>query len=206
MLDRLRSRLESALLSVGRAFASLEDSPTAWTVIGLVVSLLAALAYSTRGYEGEALGGILILVSGWFDLVDGAVARVTGRTSVRGAFLDSTLDRVAEVALFTGILIGGYASPPAVLLGLSLSLLVSYTRAKGDALGVKLAGVGIGERSERLLILAVSSLLWLLWWGVLLVIAVAAFTFVERSATALIALGRHREPKHISTQPAPPSL
>ena len=206
MLDRLRSRLESALSSVGKTFAGLEDSPTAWTVIGLVVSLLAALAYSTGGYEGEVLGGILILVSGWFDLVDGAVARVTGRTSVRGAFLDSTLDRVAEVALFTGILIGGYASPPAVLLGLSLSLLVSYTRAKGDALGVKLAGVGIGERSERLLILAVSSLLGLLWWGVLLVIAVAAFTFIERSAKAVVALGRHQEPKPISTQPAPPSL
>ncbi|MDE1858169.1 MAG: CDP-alcohol phosphatidyltransferase family protein [Thaumarchaeota archaeon] len=206
MLDRLRSRLGSALASVGSLFARLELSPTAWTAVGLAVSFLAAWSYSTGGYSGELLGGVLILVSGWFDIVDGAVARVTGRTSARGAFLDSTMDRVAEVALFGGVLLGGYASPVAVLLALSFSLLVSYTRAKGDALGVKLAGVGIGERSERLLILAVSSLLGLVGWGVLLVIAVALFTFVERSYTAVGALGGDRTPKDISKEPAPATI
>ena len=189
MLDRLRGRLESSLGSVGSAFAKVEGSPTAWTALGLALSVLAAVAYATARYEGELLGGVLILVGGWFDIVDGAVARVTNRTSKRGAFLDSTLDRVAEVALFTGILLGAYAPPATVLLALSLSLLVSYTRAKGDALGVKLAGVGIGERSERLLIVAVSSLVGLLGWGLLLVIAVAAFTFVERTYTAVRGLG-----------------
>ena len=189
MLDRLRGRLESSLKSVGTAFAKVEGSPTAWTAVGLVLSVLAAVSYSTGRYAGELLGGVLILVGGWFDIVDGAVARVTGRVSKRGAFLDSTLDRVAEVALFTGILVGGFANPATVLLALSLSLLVSYTRAKGDALGVKLAGVGIGERSERLLIVAVSSLVGLLGWGLLLVVAVATFTFIERSYTAVKGLG-----------------
>ncbi|MGD0013026.1 MAG: hypothetical protein ABSD56_01170, partial [Bryobacteraceae bacterium] len=75
-----------------------------------------------------------------------------------GAFLDSTLDRVAEVAIFLGILAGGLAPPMLVLSALSLSFLVSYTRAKGDALGIRLSGVGIGERSERLLILAIASI------------------------------------------------
>jgi hypothetical protein len=83
---------------------------------------------------------------------------------------------------------------------------VSYSRAKGDALGVKLAGVGVGERSERLLILAVSSLLGLVGWGVLIVIVVAGYTFIERSATAVRALGVTGTPKDISTQPAPPPL
>ncbi len=189
MLDRLRGRLESSLSSVGGAFAKVEGSPTAWTAVGSVLSVLAAVSYSTGRYPGELLGGVLILVGGWFDIVDGAVARVTNRVSKRGAFLDSTLDRVAEVALFTGILIGRYADPAVVLLALSLSLLVSYTRAKGDALGVRLAGVGMGERSERLLIVAVSSLAGLLGWGLLLVVAVAAFTFVERSYTAVKGLG-----------------
>ena len=167
--------------------------------------MLAAWSYSTGGYGGELLGGVLILVSGWFDIVDGAVARATGRVSARGAFVDSTLDRVAEVALFMGILLGGYANPTAVLLALSFSLLVSYTRAKGDALGVKLAGVGIGERSERLLILAGSSFLGLLGWGVLLVIAVAFFTFVERSYTAVRAMEPAKRPTPISTDPEPPA-
>lgn len=190
MLDRLRGRLDSALTGVGKAFAAIVPSPTAWTMVGLVVSLLAAVAYSNSIYYGQLLGGVLVLLAGWFDIVDGAVARFTGRTSKRGAFLDSTLDRLAEVALFIGILLGGYSSPVTVLLALSLSLLVSYTRAKGDALGVSLSGVGIGERSERLLIIAVASILGLIGWGILIVIAVALYTFLERTVTAIRILSR----------------
>ncbi len=185
MLDRLRGRLQSYLTSVGGWFARLETSPTAWTAVGLIVSFLAASAYSTSGFTGELLGGVLVLVAGWFDIVDGAVARATGRASKRGAFLDSTLDRVAEVALFGGILLGGYSPPIIVLLALSLSLLVSYTRAKGDALGVALSGVGIGERSERLLIIAVSSIVGQVGWGVVLVLVAALYTFLERTVRAV---------------------
>ena len=189
MLDRLRGRLQSFLNSVGVWFAHLETSTTAWTVVGLIVSFLAAYAYSASGFDSEVLGGVLVLVAGWFDMVDGAVAKATGRASKRGAFLDSTLDRVAEVALYLGILVGGYSTPEFVLLALSLSLLVSYTRAKGDALGVALSGVGIGERSERLLIIAISSLVGLVGWGVVLVLVVAFYTFLERTYRASKALG-----------------
>ena len=188
MLDRLRARLESNLQSVGKWFAHLESSPTAWTVVGLLVSVLAAGAYSTSGFRGGLVGGVLVLVAGGFDIVDGAVARVTGRASRRGAFLDSTLDRVAEVAVFAGILLGGYSTSVLVLLALSFSLLVSYTRAKGDALGVALSGVGIGERSERLLILAILSIVGLTYWGVLLVLIVALYTFLERTIRAVVSL------------------
>jgi archaetidylinositol phosphate synthase len=188
VLDRLRTRLRSFLDSVGSLFARPGLSPTAYTFLGAAVSFLAAVAYSTSGYSGELAGGVLVLVAGWFDIVDGAVAKVTGKVSKTGAFLDSTLDRVAEVALFGGILLGGYSSPLVVLVALSLSLLVSYTRAKGDALGVTLSGVGIGERSERLLIVAVSSMVGLLWLGVVLVLAVALLTFLERTIRAVRAL------------------
>jgi len=188
VLDRLRARLESNLLSVGKLFAHLESSPTAWTFVGLLVSVLAALAYATSGFRGEFVGGALVLVAGGFDIVDGAVARVTGKMSRRGAFLDSTLDRVAEVALFAGILVGGYSPPFLVLLALAFSLLVSYTRAKGDALGVALSGVGIGERSERLLILAFLSIAGLAYWGVLAVLVVALYTFLERTVRAVASL------------------
>ena len=200
MLDRLRARLESNLQSVGKWFADLESSPTAWTMVGLLMSILAAVAYSTSGLRGEVVGGVLVLVAGWFDIVDGAVARVTGRTSKQGAFLDSTLDRVAEVAVFVGILVGSYSLPILVLLALSFSLLVSYTRAKGDALGVALSGVGIGERSERLLILAILSIAGLAYWGVLLVFIVALYTFLERTIRAVVSL---REPGATPTESVP---
>ncbi|HME18575.1 MAG TPA: CDP-alcohol phosphatidyltransferase family protein, partial [Nitrososphaerales archaeon] len=122
--------------------------------------------------------------SGFFDIVDGAVARVTGKVSKKGAFLDSTLDRLAEVAIYLGLLLGGFSTGPIVLLALSFSLLVSYTRAKADALGTSLSGVGIGERSERLLVLALASLLGLAYWGVVAVAVIAAFTFAERTIRA----------------------
>ena len=89
------------------------------------------------------------------------------------------------MAIFSGVLLGGYAPPIFVLAALASSLLVSYTRAKGDALGVSLSGVGIGERSERLLILAVTSLVGQAYWGVALVLVVATYTFLERTYRAV---------------------
>ena len=188
MLDRLRARLERYLTGLGTKFSKLGLSPNSWTMLGLAFSILAAYSYSASNHRGEALGGVLVLISGFFDIVDGAVARVTGRTSMKGSFVDSTLDRVAEVVIFAGILVGHYGSTLVVLLALSTSLLVSYARAKGDALGISLSGVGIGERSERLIIIAGSSIIGLLGWGVILVLIVAAFTFLERIYRALKAL------------------
>lgn len=184
MLDRLRTRLSGYFDALGRLFSTVGVSPTAWTFVGLVFSILAGVAYSRITYGGQFLGGVLILVAGFFDLVDGAVARATSMVSRRGTFLDSTLDRLAEVGIFLGILIGMYSTPLIVVLALSSSLLVSYARAKGDALGVALSGVGIGERSERLLVLAISSLLGVLYWGVVLVAIIAWFTFFERTVRA----------------------
>lgn len=190
MLDKLRGRFEAYLRLVGEWFSRIEASPTAWTVVGFAFSVLSGVAYSFAGYDGQLVGGVLILTAGWFDVVDGAVARVTGNVSKRGAFLDSTLDRVAEVVTFLGILIGGLAPPVLVLTAVSLSLLVSYTRAKGDALGISLSGVGIGERSERLLILAVASIAGYADWGVILVAVVAGYTFIDRTFRAVGILGQ----------------
>jgi archaetidylinositol phosphate synthase len=184
VLDRLRALLDSSQLAVGKTLAKTGLSPTAGTVVGLVVALAAAGAYWSSGYRGELLGGLLILGAGLFDVVAGSVARATGRVSKRGAFLDSTLDRVAEVAIYAGILLGRFASPLLVLLALSFSLLVSYTRAKADSLGVSLSGIGIGERSERLLVLSLTSISGFAGLGVLLVVLIAAVTFLERVSKA----------------------
>ena len=111
----------------------------------------------------------------------------------RGAFLDSTLDRLGEVAIYLGIMVGGYSNPEWVLLAITFSLLVSYTRARGEALGTKLSGVGIGERSERLLVLAVLSLVGLASYGVLVVAVVAILTFLQRTGTAWMNLSKEAE-------------
>ncbi len=188
MLNRIRERLNSAFLSLGGTMAKLGISPTSWTFVGLLFALLSGIAYAYVAGLGQLLGGILIIVSGFFDLVDGAVAKTTNKISKRGAFLDSTLDRVGEVAIYTGILLGGLSSSLWVLIALSFSLLVSYTRARAESLGTSLSGIGIGERSERLLVLALLSVLGFVGYGVIFVAAIAGYTFLERTYRASASL------------------
>lgn len=180
MLDRLRLRIETASLKLGVGASKLIPSPTAWTIIALFFALLAAYAYSQAVVAFQVTAGLLLLLSGFLDIVDGAVARSSNKTSKLGSFLDSTLDRAGEVALFLGIMLGGYSPALLVLLTLALSLLVSYTRAKADSLGVSLAGIGVGERSERILVLGLTSVFGLLLYGLVIVSVLAAITFVER--------------------------
>ena len=180
MLDRLRGRLSSGLLKIGKGASKILPWPTAWTLIGVLFAVLTSLAFASATATGEIFGGAGIVLSGFFDIVDGAVARAADKMSKRGSFLDSTLDRIAEFLIYLGILVGGLAQPVPVFLALSLSLLVSYTRAKADSLGYSLAGVGVGERSERLIVLAISSIFGVLNYGVLVVILLAGFTLAER--------------------------
>ena len=162
MLNNLRNRFDPIIEKVGRVFASLGFGPSFWTWIGLGLSIISAIMFSLHSpaigvdwYTATFLGSLFLLLAGFFDIVDGAVARVTKRTSALGGYLDSVLDKVSEIIIFIGILIGSFTNPVLVLVALSLSLLVSYTRARGEGLGVDLKGKGIAERAERILIIVI---------------------------------------------------
>ena len=148
--------------------------------MGLAFALLSAVVYGLGVEFGLIIGGVLLLVSGFFDMIDGQVAKVTGKTSKKGSYLDSMFDKIAETAIFLGILIGGYAEPYLVLLAITLSLLVSYARAKSDALNIKLQGVGIGERAERLLVIAIIGIIGYMEPAVLIVVIIAGITLIQR--------------------------
>lgn len=180
MLNNLRGILQPALEKIGKVFASTGLSPNFWTLIGLVFALVSALVYGLGLEFGLIIGGILLLVSGFFDMVDGQVARITGKTSQKGSYLDSMFDKIAEVAIFLGLLVGGYAEPYLVMLAITLSLLVSYARAKSDALNIKLQGVGVGERAERLLIIAIIGIIGYMESAVIIVVVIAGITLVQR--------------------------
>ena len=180
MLNNLRDTLKPALEKMGRGFASTGLSPNFWTVVGLGFALLSAIAYGMGIEFGLIIGGVLLLVSGFFDMVDGQVARVTGKTSKVGSYLDSMFDKIAETAIFLGILVGGYAEPYLVLLAITLSLLVSYARAKSDSLNVKLQGIGIGERAERLLVIAIIGIIGYMEPAVIIVVIIAGITLIQR--------------------------
>ena len=180
MLNNLRDTLKPALEKMGKGFAATGLSPNFWTVVGLGFALLSAIVYGMGIEFGLIIGGVLLLVSGFFDMVDGQVARVTGKTSKVGSYLDSMFDKIAETAIFLGILVGGYAEPYLVLLAITLSLLVSYARAKSDSLNVKLQGIGIGERAERLLVIAIIGIIGYMEPAVIIVVIIAGITLIQR--------------------------
>ncbi|MFQ5496717.1 MAG: CDP-alcohol phosphatidyltransferase family protein [Nitrosopumilus sp.] len=180
MLNNFRDSLKPVLEKIGKVFASTGLSPNFWTSVGLVIALLSAVVYGLGMEYGLIVGGVLLLVSGFFDMVDGQVARVTGKTSKKGSYIDSMFDKIAEVAIFLGILIGGYAEPYVVLLAITLSLLVSYARAKSDIINIKLQGIGIGERAERLLVIAIVGIVGFMDVAVLIVVIIAGITLIQR--------------------------
>ena len=180
VLNNLRDTLKPALEKMGKGFAATGLSPNFWTSVGLGFALLSAVVYGLGMEFGLIIGGVLLLVSGFFDMVDGQVARVTGKTSQKGEYIDSMFDKIAEVAIFLGILVGGYAEPYLVFLAITLSLLVSYARTKSDIIKVKLQGIGIGERAERLLVIAFIGIIGFMEYAVIIVVIIAAITLVQR--------------------------
>jgi archaetidylinositol phosphate synthase len=179
VLGKLRARLAPLLSSLGRGAARISPNPSHWTAAGLVLSLFSGVFFALGN---QTLGGALLLSSGAMDVVDGAVARAAGRVSRAGAFLDSVVDRAAEAAVFAGVAAGSLARPWLVVLALAFSMMVSYSRARLESLSdERPRGLELGERAERLLVLAVASLAGFTETGVLLVLLLAAETLAERT-------------------------
>jgi len=143
---------------VERAALAMGLSPTAFNLLGVAFGVASGVAFA-RGQLG--LGGWAVLLGGIADVIDGRIARAQGVAGPRGAFLDSTLDRFAEVGAFVGLAVYFQASTPAlvaVAAGLGGSLLVSYARARGESVGV-VCKVGVMQRAERLLLLGLGGIL-----------------------------------------------
>ena len=134
--------------------------PDTLTVVGLAIDIGAAYAIATSHFF---IGGGLILVSGLFDLLDGAMARFTNQTTKFGAILDSTVDRISEAAIFCGLLIwylpkGATLEIIAIFAALIGSFLVSYIRARAEGLDLE-CKIGLFTRAERVIVLAVGLLI-----------------------------------------------
>lgn len=144
--------------------------PNAITTLGFFVTIAAGTAFFLGHIR---TGGALVLLGGVFDIFDGYVARATGLASAFGSFYDSTLDRISEVVVFLGVfsLYGGghpdFGEPwmvYVVALALAGSLMVSYTRARAEGLGID-CKVGVMQRPERVVLLGAATLLFGSMWG-----------------------------------------
>ena len=190
LLNNLRDSLQPHLEKIGSIFASTGISPNGWSCIGLAFAFASAFIYGMNMEFALIIGGVVLLVAGFFDIVDGQVARVSQKITKTGGFLDSVFDKIAEVAIFLGILVGGFAEPYLVFLAIALSLLVSYTRSKAESLGIKLQGIGIGERAERLLVIAIIGIIGFMEYAVIIVIIIAGITFIQRIIVTVKALNQ----------------
>jgi archaetidylinositol phosphate synthase len=191
LLNRFREKLIPITTLIGNNFGSLGLSPTFWSMIGFVFAILSSIFFGLTNFfdqqgiefPSQIFASILLLISGFFDVVDGSVARVMKKSTTKGAFLDSNFDKVSEVLIFIGIAIGGLSNPILAMIALSTCILVSYLRARAESLGIDLKGVGIGERAERLLILSICGLIPIsesIQWGVIIIILISGFSFLQR--------------------------
>ena len=187
MLTKLKKKVQSWITTEAKLAHNIGLTPNRVSALGMIFAALSAIAYAYAQFHLLIFvaAPILLLVSGFCDALDGAIARIHGKTTTFGTFLDSMLDRIADAAILSGIVLGGLCDLRWGLIALTGSLMVSYTRARAEALGVEMEAVGVAERAERLIILAVASFLSLIWletlyWGVIALALLSSLTVLQR--------------------------
>ena len=188
MLTKLKQQVQTCLTSTAGMFHKLGLTPNHVSGMGIIFSILAAITYSLWQIDSILLiiAPILMLISGLFDALDGAIARIYGEATKFGGFFDSVLDRYADAVVLSGIIVGGLTNLIWGLAALFGSLLVSYARARAEAAGVKMESVGLAERAERIVIVVAASFLSYVWidaldWSILLLAILTNLTVVQRA-------------------------
>lgn len=171
---------------IAAVFVKTPITPNMLTVFGLLLNIGVALVIASGNL---VVGGVLIIVAGLFDLLDGALARITDRMTQFGGFLDSALDRYSEGVIYMGLLWyylqrNGTTEAMLIFAVIVGSMMVSYTRARATALNVD-CEVGLMARSERIGILALALILSAVWpqvvtWALWLLAIGSQITAVQR--------------------------
>lgn len=192
--DKLKAWFYEKFRPVESFFVHLKLSPDAISFLGLLFCIITGILYGKGLFW---LGGFSLALAGLCDAFDGTVARNQNKASKKGAFLDSTLDRIGEIVVFAGLIyfFGKERSDWFLLiltLGLGGSFMVSYTKARAEGLGIS-CKVGLLQRPERFLLMIGGSLLsWIPYVGIYLfqlvfivISLLAAFTTFERMRSIL---------------------
>ena len=175
------------LTSEAKAAHKIGLTPNIVSALGLALAFFSATAYAVTQSQPLwiLLATILLLASGFCDTLDGVIARIYQQSSVFGGFLDSLLDRYADAAVYAGVIIGGLCDPLWGLAALAGSMMVSYSRARAEAANIKMESVGVAERAERILILAIASIAAIFWLpalniGIILLAVLSNLTVLQR--------------------------
>jgi len=197
LLTKLKKQIQQMLTSQANAAHRIGLTPNKISIIGFILALASAVSYgltTSRSSWLLFLAVVFLLASGFCDTLDGIVARTFQQTTVFGGFFDSVLDRYADAAVYAAIIVAGlsnavWGSVWGVVWGLATlsgSMMVSYTRARAEAVGIKMESVGLAERAERMLILAVVSIIAFFWlpalgYGIAVLAVLANFTVIQRA-------------------------
>jgi archaetidylinositol phosphate synthase len=190
MLTKLKQKVQQVFTVEAKAAHKAGLTPNAISGIGIILAFLSAVAYTewqiNMLYVLAATA--LLLLSGLCDALDGVVARLYEQASAFGGFLDSLLDRYADTVVYVGIIISGLCDALWGLIALSGSLLVSYSRARAEAAGIRMESIGLAERAERMIILAAASVAAVFWQpttamniGIILIAILSNLTVLQRS-------------------------
>lgn len=181
LTDWARRSFKWIIDPIARFLAWAHISPNALTIFGALLNVGVAYILSTGRF---LIGGIALLVAGCFDALDGSLARYTGKVSAFGAFLDSTMDRYSEALVYLGLLIyysksGALTQQVLIYVTLVGSLLVSYTRARAEGIGVT-CKEGLFTRVERALVLLVFLLIDQMQIGLWVLAVLTNVTVIQR--------------------------
>ena len=181
MLDgRLRATVSRGLTPIGRGLERAGIGPDVLTLLGLALSVATAFLVASGHLLWAVLG---LALSGLVDLLDGTVARSSGRASPRGAFFDSVMDRASDAVVFGGVAwyLGRTSGrlPVLALAAVALAMLISYERAKAEGLGYDARG-GLMERAERMVMLGIGLAFDVLVPVLWIMVGLMALTSVQR--------------------------
>jgi len=152
LITRLREKVGKFLLYIGKVFTLLKVPPNLLTILSLIVMITGFYLFII--HDMLFIYILLIILSSFLDIADGAVARYSGRVTRFGGFLDSTVDRINDFILILSLKYMGFNEFIVYVL-IILSFLISYSRARAEGLGLKIEGIGLIERGERILFLIV---------------------------------------------------
>jgi len=152
LITRLREKVGKFLLYIGKVFTLLRVPPNLLTILSLIVMIIGFYLFIIHGMLFIYI--LSIILSSFLDIADGAVARYSGRVTRFGGFLDSTVDRINDFILILSLKYMGFNEFIVYVL-IILSFLISYSRARAEGLGLKIEGIGLIERGERILFLIV---------------------------------------------------
>ncbi len=186
--SKLKKQFEETVSGFVKPLGGLGITPNHLTILGIVLAGVTAYMYTKVPVNKDYLlySAGMFIVSGFIDAIDGVLARSTGKVTRFGGFFDSVADRYSDAIVYSGVIAAGLCDLWWGLLALFGSMLVSYARARAEMEGVNMAGIGLAERAERMIFLALCTLIayWYplaLNYGIIILAILAHLTVIQRS-------------------------